>query len=120
MGRLVKYKIEKIGLPTLGYRVYVVITKDFRGVAKKIGLIDRDDEIKEKARALCCHSSGISYMFFKPDADPGEVVHETWHAIYRAMKHIGAEIENEIIAYHLEYVVSMAIDVLKKWAKKIS
>lgn len=117
-----KMKIEKIPLPTIGgCRIYVVISKNLKEAAKHVF---KDDDYKdvlyERAEAVTCHREEHSYVFFQPNADAGTVAHEVWHALRRQFKRIGAKLENELFAYHLEYVVNEVVDILKKWGKKIS
>lgn len=114
-----KYKICKVPLPNLGCRVYIIVAKDFQLATEKVFKSETPRKIKTNARALACHRENYSYVFFKPDADAGEMAHEMWHVIRHIFEYIGAELENEIVAYHLEYLVSESMYVLKKWARKI-
>lgn len=115
-----KYKIFCSPIPNLGYRVYIVITWDFKMAVKKIFQDNSWETIKPNARALACHRDNRTYVFFKPDADAAEIAHEMWHAVRRMLDYIGADLENEVVAYNLEYLVAQGVSVLKKWAKKIS
>ena len=49
--------------------------------------------------------ASISYIFLPFKADVGYVAHEVSHCLWRLMNFIGAEHENEIMAYHQGYLV---------------
>lgn len=112
-----KIKIEKVPLPTIGCRIYVVIAKDIHNAIKKV--IGNNEGVSPAAIAVTCHEGPHSYVFFKPNASAGEVAHEMWHALRRQFKRIGAKLENELFAYHLEYMVDETVAILRKWAKKV-
>lgn len=46
------------------------------------------------------------YIFLKPAADPGAIAHEAWHAVLRMLTTMGVEGDNEVVAYHLGYLVN--------------
>jgi hypothetical protein len=46
------------------------------------------------------------YIFILPNADPGTIAHEAWHAIRHMMLKVGVELDNEAVAYHLGYLVN--------------
>lgn len=48
---------------------------------------------------------GRSYLFLEHDAPESTVAHECWHIVHRIMDWIGAELDNEIVAYHLDHMV---------------
>lgn len=45
------------------------------------------------------------YIFYNPGVSPGTIAHEAWHAIYSMFKRVGVKITDEVVAYHLGYLV---------------
>lgn len=112
-----RMRITYVSVPTLGFRVYVIIGNDFRESVKKMKLGLPEDGIKQDALAMTCHKGRHSYIFLRHDTTVGEIAHETWHVIYRQFNRIGADFENEIVAYHLDYLVGMIYDYVKRAEK---
>lgn len=86
-----------------GYRVEIVYTTDIHGSGSKRGA-----DIPE--RAYACHmdyESPRSTLLLPLDCDAGTVAHECYHCIYRVMERIGADHENEIMAYHIGDLVQV-------------
>jgi len=44
-------------------------------------------------------------LFFKRDNSDGIIAHEAWHAVFSMFEWAGAELDNEMVAYHLSYLV---------------
>lgn len=56
--------------------------------------------------AMCMYSDSASCcLVLAMDAPPAIIAHECWHAIRKMLANQGAELENEVIAYHLGYLV---------------
>lgn len=86
------------------FRVRVILTEDLANSAgQRIGGCSLDGSVD----AACYHTKkGWSYLFLNPKADEGTIVHEAWHVIFEIMDYVGAKIENEVVAYHLGYLVN--------------
>lgn len=105
-----KERIKTVRFPVfVGYEVKIVITDD---VVKSRKLRDKilgePYQYFETAHAMHAwplDGQGISWLFFKPDVEAGTIAHECWHCVRRLMKWLGSELENEIVAYHLAYLV---------------
>jgi hypothetical protein len=41
----------------------------------------------------------------KPNVTEGTIAHESWHAILNMLVRVGADLDNEVVAYHLGYLV---------------
>lgn len=97
---------SKLSFPAFEYDVHIVFSSDV--VASRI---KRDDILGkyDAGPAGGLHSytpdGSYSYLFISPDALPSTIAHEAWHCIRRMMVHCGAELENEVVAYHLGYLV---------------
>lgn len=51
------------------------------------------------------HNKRISIIYLNKNSKTDVVAHESWHCIRTIADWIGAEYENEFIAYHLGYLV---------------
>lgn len=44
-------------------------------------------------------------LFLPLDVTPDTIAHESWHAVRRMLLYCGAELDNEVVAYHLGFFV---------------
>lgn len=112
---------ESINLPTFHYEVFVVVTNNISKAAARIeGKLTEPQEFYDQAAAMALHNhnKGKSYILLPPKTDIGDITHECWHVIRRIFSYIGAELENEIVAYHLGYLVLHTSNILEGWKKK--
>jgi hypothetical protein len=103
-------------MPVFGYKVYVIVTNSVLESRKRRGNIlgKVDDSIP--TIAMCSHGeaeSSFSYIFIKPTANAGTIAHEVYHSLCNMFRYISADYEEEIMAYHLTYLVD-EIEKLKK------
>lgn len=97
----------------LDYTVHVVVTNDVIKSGRK-----RDQTLAEDAEAEALHiyrkAECASYLVFNRNPDLGTVAHECYHCVYRLMRWVGADMDNnEIFAYHLGYLVNVVYTFLK-------
>lgn len=89
-----------------GYIIHVEITSDFNKTGKKYkltkGIKFRADS---EGATIFDDNSNITFVFIKPNVSDGSIVHEAWHALRRMFKFVGVELEDEVVAYHLGYIV---------------
>jgi len=103
----VKSKIKLIEFPVFcGYVIHVEITSDIPKALLKYPQtrkIDMDNE----TQGLAVHDTDapFSFIFLPHNASVGDIAHESWHAVRRMMEYVGAELDNEAVAYHLGYMV---------------
>ena len=105
-----KTRFTIIEFPVLShYCVHVEVASDIREAILKHKIIKHvvDESFPGKDQAVAVHvrDDCFSFMFFRPNPSVDEVTHECWHVILRIMEHLGAKLDNEIIAYHLGYLV---------------
>lgn len=91
------------------YRVLVVVNQNLE---TSIG--NRLDSLQEKTvpddietiRAITYHIDDIkeSVIFLRRRCSLADIVHECWHVIYRMFQYFGAALEDEVVAYHLDYL----------------
>ena len=92
------------------YAVRIILTDDILASRKKLDpLIGQPYDGDGHCSGMHCYSKlhdGVSWLLVTPATTPGVVAHECWHAVYRLMQWAGANAENEVIAYHLMYLVA--------------
>jgi hypothetical protein len=93
-----------------GYIVHVEITSDpTKSLLKYPSTRDLVEEFDDDfGEAFTVHDTdgGISMIFFQHNASVGTIAHEAWHAIKQMMKICDVDLENEVVAYHLGYLVN--------------
>lgn len=101
-----KESCSELSFDAFAYEVHVVFTADVPGSrVKRDNIFGKYDG----SPALGLHSYSpeepFSYLFLRPDAHPSTIAHESWHCVRRMLHYCGAELENEVVAYHLGYLV---------------
>jgi hypothetical protein len=89
------------------YFVHIIFTENIARSRKgRYG----DEGSAEGAAALSSTAvGGHGHLFFQPSNTEGIIAHESWHAIYHMFEWLGAELDNEMVAYHLAYLVDRII-----------
>ena len=101
------------------YCVHVEFTKDIQNTMRKYPSIeytswsDREDRDND-AVTVETDSKHMSFIFLKPSCSAGTVAHECWHAVHNMLETMGAELDNETVAYHLGYLVDQVTKLRKK------
>jgi len=85
------------------YFVHVVFT-DHIGRSRK-GRYGSEGAAEGAAALSSQAVNGHGHLFFKISNTPGIIAHEAWHAVYRMFEWAGAELDNEMVAYHLSFLV---------------
>lgn len=101
------------------FQVRVVFSDDlFKSAKARLGSIP-----DESADAFVYHvkDEGKSYIFLPMDASENVVVHECWHIVRRVFRwcHV-ADLDDEIVAYHLDHLVEKVYEFKNTIPKKES
>lgn len=96
-------KRTTVKFDVFGYTYTIIRTDDVLGVAKKLrgdipGAAAQFIEVDEKPMH--------GYLVFGLEPTPGIIAHESFHAVWNMLKGVGAELDDETVAYHLDYLVS--------------
>lgn len=112
------YHKEKISIPTFHWRIWIVFTDDPEAYGRKIG--GSEDE-SGTTNALCLHypSEMKTEVVLKLNATHGTIAHECWHAVRHMLLQLDAGLDNEVVAYHLGYVVDQVYDIKRSYRKKL-
>lgn len=98
------------------YRVIVVIAKN---LSTAIEHWHPDGEVEgdiDDCKALTHHLEDVkeSIIFLRSKFTIADIVHESWHVIFRMFEYFGAELEDEVVAYHLDYLVQQIYNFAKR------
>jgi len=99
-----------VELPIYNYDVYVTFTSDMQESVTRWEEIYRPDgEPLEVSNMDSLHmylsNKGSSFLFFPLDCGVGHIAHESFHVVWRLWKWIGAQHENETMAYTVGHLV---------------
>jgi hypothetical protein len=95
------------------YPVRVVFCDDIIKEAKRLKLALPSGEAQDE-EAYTAIAQGGCMCVFGNDPDAQTIAHEAYHAIVALLKFSGANSEEELVAYHLGYLVSR----ITKWKEK--
>jgi hypothetical protein len=101
-------RIGKVEFQVFDYLVQIVITNDIiRSRNSRSHMIGNDYTGTVHVGGLHSYNDSRkdSYLFVNPDADANTIAHECFHAVHRMFEYLGAEIEEEITAYYLGFLV---------------
>jgi hypothetical protein len=85
------------------YQVRLVLTNDLGKSAE--ARLSTKPEVHGDGFVFNVKGAGRSYLFLQHDAPESTVAHECWHIVHRIMDWCGAELDNEVVAYHLDHMV---------------
>lgn len=106
---------KKIVFPVWSnYVVHVVFTNNLASSYYKRYHREREFIGTHAFHAVSHNPGGHAHLFFKiGDSPAGVVAHECWHAVRELLNYGGVEqLDNEMIAYHLGYLVQQASNFL--------
>lgn len=95
------------------YKVVVVFTADLAREALKWSPPDKQPN-EMAAAVTITNSDGLSTVILPHRPDAETVAHEAYHVVAAMLAWIGASQEEEVIAYHLGYLVKH----IDKWGKR--
>ena len=103
-----EYK-TKIPFPVYNYHIFVHFTDDLVASADALadkGALSKNHGIDKTADGFHVRMPNQSYSFIilKVKASPNHVFHEVYHAVSTMFRWIGANHEEEIMAYTLGYI----------------
>src|SRR5205823_3164674 len=67
-----------------------------------------------------CHFAhgSSSYIVLDNKVGAGQIAHEAWHCVHALLKWVGAQKEDEVVAYHLGYIVDKVTHFRREGVKK--
>lgn len=103
----IKERRTTIRINPFFYTVEVYVSDDIRESARKVGI---ETNVNWEALHAGAENRLLSMIFLPEDAEPGTIAHECFHCVWHIMRQIGAEFENEVMAYTLTYLVTQVMD----------
>lgn len=101
---------HKIQFPIFGeFHIRVSFVADVVAESKKLSA-----EVSPLSIAYTVLETGKAHIVLAHHADAETIAHEAFHAVWALMKYVGAELEDEVVAYHLGHVVGL----ITKWGKR--
>ena len=112
-------EVFSLEFPVFGYDLMVYYTDDIKRSRDTnihgLGMID--EILGPNVDGLHSYNKrfSLSHIFITPESSIGTIAHEVFHFIWQMMNYKGAELENEVVAYHLSYT----LDEILKWKAEI-
>lgn len=92
-------KVKKFPFPLFHYDLTVIVTSSVQNSRSKLNDVLGYYEPDPHHGAMHCFCGGESYLILPIAADIGTIAHEVSHFVWRVMAWIGAEHNNEVMAY---------------------
>jgi hypothetical protein len=97
---------SQLSFDAFEYGIHLVFSDDVvASRTKRDGFLGKYDGGPAGGLHSYTPDGSYSYLFLRFNANPSVIAHEAWHCIRRMMVYCGAELENEVVAYHLGYLV---------------
>lgn len=109
-------KIKKVRFPALcNYLVHVEFTADIAKTLLKYPET-RNVDMTSCTTGLAIHvrDDAHSFLFIYHKSNAGTIAHESWHVVRRMMEFADVDLENEVVAYHLGYLVNQVTDFQRR------
>lgn len=106
---------RKMNFETYGYMVHVAFVPDVQKYCAKRWPDQNPEEKCEAFTIVGNENEKFSHMVLPFDVTPGVIAHEASHVVWGIMKFIGAEFEDEVVAYHIGHLVGK----VHAWQKEI-
>ena len=115
----VKFKEHhySVDFPVYKYRMFFIYTNDLKrsreAISGKVGLFR---ENFEQTDALHSYNPNVpdSFIFFTEEATAGWLAHEIFHALWQMFSYFNIKLDNENVAYHLNYILDLVIEFKSK------
>lgn len=99
-----------------GYKITVVSSNDIKKAIGKFKHTKNVDVENTEACHIAVENEPLSYIFVPHRITLSQMVHESYHAIRRLMRYHGVNLDdNEVVAYHLGYLVQQISDWRWSW-----
>ena len=114
-----KPKFTTIHFPVFcNYTVHIELAEDIHTAMRKYPTTRNIST--EDVEAITVHKddASFSFVFFKPNANAGTIAHESYHIVRRILKYMGCDVDNEVVAYHLGYLVNAITNFIRKGQRR--
>lgn len=106
-------KKKTVDMGPLHYKIHLILTDDVKRAREKINHLvgEYDGEDVVAMHSYDENDFEQSWVILPHWANPGLVAHEAFHGVMRIFKCMDAEMEEEVFAYTLQYLVKEIIKV---------
>jgi hypothetical protein len=94
-----------------GYEVRVIVSRDVKATGRRL---DADLAGCAAAFLTTADKPKLGWIVFGDKPDEATIAHEASHAVRAIMRYAGARVEDEVFAYHLDYLVGKIHKFLKR------
>lgn len=113
---MIVLKLGTVKFEVMHYRVKIVVTDDLGEYGCSLGFHNHSERSPEATHFCNGYESIIA---FSPFPSPGTIAHECWHAVRTMLLSVDADLDNEVVAYHLSHLVDKAHEMLHKNVEKM-
>ena len=109
-----KDKIKTVKFSVLNdYKVKIVLTRNLDKALKSYKHTTDVNSGGETTGGITVHvdCERLSYVFIPYGSSTGSMAHEAYHAIRHMLEECSIELENEVVAYHLGYLMNEIVDL---------
>ena len=108
-GIKIHYRTKMLHFAIYDYTIHFVETDDFT-LALQHAKLNAPPRDRSFTQGMTWNSNDrtSSYIFLSPKTPINVLVHECWHAVYRMLDSRGICVDDEVIAYTLDFTVKMA------------
>lgn len=112
MGKKDKVKTVKFAVLN-DYKVKIVLTHDLDKALKSFKHTTDVESGGETTGGIAIHvnEERLSYIFIPYGSSTGSMAHEAYHAVRHMLDECSIELENEVVAYHLGYLMNEIVDL---------
>ena len=112
MGKKDKVKTVKFSVLN-DYKVKIVLTRDLDKALLSFKHTVDVPSGGETTGGITVHvdKERISYIFIPYGSSTGSMAHEAYHAIQHMLEDCSIELTNEVVAYHLGYLMNEIVDL---------
>ena len=112
MGKKDKVKTVKFAVFN-DYKVKIVLTRDLDKALLSFKHTADVESGGETTGGITVHvdCERLSYIFIPYGSSTGSMAHEAYHAVQRMLKNCSIELKNEVVAYHLGYLMNEIVDL---------
>ena len=99
------------------YFIHVEVSSDLKKLFERY-IKDKEngwDDVDARADGCTIDRSeyNMTFIFLKSTASVGTIAHECYHAVCNMFKHIGTDMDEEMVAYHIGFLVDEIFKLLR-------
>ena len=101
---------KMVRFPVFNYSVEIVFT----GSVSESHYYRTDEDSPDCHEGQYTELAGGGILYIQKEASYGTLAHECWHAVHHMLARVGAGLDEEVVAYHLGYLVDKVLEFRKE------